>query len=212
MRFIRWIKSLFKKPTQQIGMDPTPQSTPASPDWSYIWQTVWLDKSAELAAQKVAEQIIANYKRYVEVQRITGVPWWFTAALHYRESSLNFAGCLHNGERILGTGKKTSLVPKGRGPFTNWEEAAVDALKLKNYHQYTDWSVPTAMARAERFNGLGYRKTGEYSPYVLAGTNWHDETGKYVRDGKYDSNAIEKQLGVVAIWLALRVKYLSTRE
>ena len=62
---------------------------------------------------------------------------------------------------------------------------------------------------SERFNGLGYRsKIGdsgkiELSPYVFAGTNLHDETGKYVADGKYSQTAKEAQLGVASIIIGL---------
>lgn len=122
-------------------------------------------------------------------------------ALHFRESSLDFKGVLHNGERILGTGRKTKLVPSGRGPFLTWEEAAIDALMLKKAMFPREWTLASKLEFAEKFNGLGYRNTSEFSPYVFAGTNFHDETGKYVADGKYSSTAPEKQLGVAAILL-----------
>ena len=130
-------------------------------------------------------------------------------ALHYRESSLSFAGVLHNGEKILNTGKKTKLVPKGRGPFSTWEEAAVDALMLKKSIFPSKWTFESMLEFSERFNGLGYRsKIGdsgkiELSPYVFAGTNLHDETSKYVSDGKYSPTAKEAQLGVAAILIAI---------
>lgn len=76
-----------------------------------------------------AETIIANQDKYEEVEKETGVPWQIIAAIHHREGSLDFKTVLHNGERIIGTNKKTKLVPAGHGPFATWSEGAIDALK-----------------------------------------------------------------------------------
>lgn len=159
--------------------------------------------------QRICNTVLYNRKRYEAVGKQVGCPWWFIAGLHYRESSLSFRGVLHNGEKIIGSGKKTSLVPKDRGPFEDWESAAVDALKLMGFDKQKNWSVYDCLKRAEAFNGLGYRKKigdsgrPEYSPYVWAGTNHHDETSKYTSDGKYTPAAKEGQFGVAAIWKGL---------
>ncbi len=55
--------------------------------------------------------IKSNQERYEEVAKETGVPWELIAVIHYREGSLDFETVLHNGERIIGTDKKTKLVP-----------------------------------------------------------------------------------------------------
>lgn len=182
-------------------------------DFSNLWSKTHIDPDRKDAASKWAMTIIRNRSRYEYVSQALGgkIPWFFIGALHYRESGCDFAGVLHNGQRILGTGKKTTWVPKGRGPFNTWEESAIDALKLKNYQNETDWTIGACLYRSERFNGTGYHsRIGDHgkielTPYVFAGSNLHDKTSKYVEDGKYDPVAREKQLGVATIYKALGV-------
>ena len=66
------------------------------------------------------------------------------------------------------------------------------------------WTIETELKFVEAFNGFGYRKKRLLSPYVWAATTKHTERGKYVADGKFDPNAVEKQLGAVAILKYLR--------
>lgn len=167
------------------------------------WAIARFTRSTAINAQ--AEKILANRARYEAVSKATGVPWDVIGVIHYRESSGDFKGVLHNGEKIIGTGRKTALVPKGRGPFNTWEEAAIDALvnappqAAKN----KDWSVAGTLDILERYNGLGYRKKGLPSPYLWAGTDQYVK-GKYVADGKYDPEHVDKQLGTAAILMRLR--------
>lgn len=176
----------------------------SAPNYSELCKTLKIDDSRLIETKALALKFKENIERYKAVSAgCYSFPIDLMFALHYRESSLSFKGVLHNGEKILGTGKKTKLVPKNRGPFESWEEAAIDALELKKSIFPKEWTFEARLEFAEKFNGLGYRKTGEYSPYVFAGTNFHDETGKYVADGKFDSSAPEKQLGVAAILLEL---------
>ncbi|MBB6013473.1 lysozyme family protein [Aquamicrobium lusatiense] len=167
------------------------------------WNAAKFTRSTQIEAR--AAKIRANKARYEAVASKTGVPWDVIAVIHYRESSGSFAGVLHNGQKIIGTGRKTTLVPKGRGPFASWEHAAIDA--LMNCHPYAgknkDWSLAATLDLLERYNGLGYRNKGLPSPYLWAGTNQYVK-GKYVADGKYDPNHVDQQLGVAALLIALR--------
>lgn len=174
-----------------------------NPDFHYLWAHCLLDdtKNVRDSLAFISRTIFKNKSRYEQVQKLTGVPWYFTAAIHCREASFNFNSCLHNGDPL---DHITVNVPKGRGPFLSWEAGATDALKLRNLDKIKVWTVETALEEAEKFNGLGYRKKGEeYSPYIWAGTNWSDETGKFVVDGKYDPKAPEKQMGIAAIFKSL---------
>ena len=157
--------------------------------------------------EKQAARIRANRARYEAVSAKTGVPWDVIAVIHYRESSGSFAGVLHNGQKIIGTGRKTTLVPKGRGPFSTWEQAAIDALMNCNPYvgKNKDWSLGNTLELLERYNGLGYRKKGLPSPYLWAGTDQYAK-GKYVGDGDFDPNHVDTQLGVAALLIALRGK------
>ena len=51
-----------------------------------------------------------------------------------------------------------------------------------------------ALDRLERYNGLGYRNRGLPSPYLWS-LSGHYERGKFVADGKFDSEAESKQCG-----------------
>ena len=142
--------------------------------------------------------IYRNRGRYQAVSDKTGVPWYFIAATHMRESSCDFRGVLHNGEHIIGSGRKTTLVPRGRGPFKTWEEAAIDALRLHSLHRIPDWSIERVLYECERFNGWGYYYKGRVSPYVWSGTTLY-KSGKYVADGVYDPSHVDSQLGCAVI-------------
>lgn len=197
-----------KKPTLIIATLPSNKSfvnkgSWKNPDYNYLWNTAEIDRKRVAEVKSVCRKIMQTKERYETVAMLVNpnMPWWFIAPLHYRESSLSFRGVLHNGEAILGTRKKTRLVPKGRGPFETWEQSAIDALILKRYNRHVDWDIANILDKCEKYNGVGYRYKGkgEYSPYMFGGTTHHDETGKYWKDGKFSATAPEKQLGVVAI-------------
>jgi lysozyme family protein len=163
--------------------------------YARLWNTISV-KAKD--ADRFAKIIIKNEARYRVIQKETGVPWFFVGALHMRESSCNFNGVLHNGEHIIGTDRKTRLVPRGRGPFSTWEEAAVDALKLKGMDRTRSWPIERIGFAAELFNGLGYANRGVNSPYLWAGSN-HQQPGKYVADHVWDAKATDKQMGVMTV-------------
>jgi lysozyme family protein len=164
--------------------------------YAKLWNSIKVTNKA--GADKFAKKIIAAEPRYRKIQDATGVPWYFVGLLHMRESSNDFRGVLHNGEHIIGAGKKTRLVPAGRGPFSTWEDAAIDALKLKGFHKIKEWPVERFAYEAERFNGLGYTKQGVNSPYLWAGSN-HQQPGKYVADHQWSPTAVDTQMGVMTV-------------
>jgi lysozyme family protein len=181
---------------------PTYEQTRAG--YESMWARAKILPKHLTAVERIAHNILKHKTRYQQIEALTGVPWFLVGALHSRESSLNFNCVLHNGERILGTGKKTKLVPKGRGPFTTFEEAAVDALTMKPHalNQIKEWPVSRILFEAERYNGFGYLgKTN--SPYVWSFTDLYASgnyrAGKYVADGKWDASAVDQQCGVAAI-------------
>jgi len=165
-----------------------------------LWRGMTVTRAA--ACEAAARRILAGRTRYQAVERQTGVPWFFIGLLHMRESSCNFAGVLHNGEHIIGKGTRTRLVPAGRGPFATWEEAAIDAMRLKGLHEIKDWPVERIGYESERFNGFGYIRRGINSPYVWAGSN-HYTRGKYVRDGVFNPAHVDTQLGTLPVLYAL---------
>ena len=187
---------------------------PKKPDWTYLITTCKIDEHHKDEVYKIARQQIANFSKYLSVSEKTGVPIGVIADIHQKECSLSFSKVLHNGQPIVGTGKKTTWIPAGRGPFRTWDEAAIDALLLKKaifptssnwakYYPEQGWTTQNILRFHQFYNGLGHQNKGlEYTPYVWAYTNHHDETGNYVSDGKYDKNAVIKNGGVMAYMIA----------
>ncbi|MBV9557428.1 MAG: hypothetical protein JO254_10140 [Pseudolabrys sp.] len=139
--------------------------------------------------------------RYRAVSGRTGVPWPIIAVIHERECSQNWSGSLAQGDPW---NKVSTHVPAGRGPFASWEEAAVDALVNCPPHaaHNKDWSIGSALTKLEEYNGLGYAARGRPSPYIWAGTDQY-KSGKYVRDGVYDPNVVDSQLGCAGLLMAM---------
>jgi len=165
------------------------------------WAHAKLTRSSDftLTAKRL---VAASAKdRYVAVAARTGVPWFIIAVIHERECSQSWTGSLAQGDPFI---KKSVHVPAGRGPFASWEDAAVDA--LVNCAPYAarnkDWSAGGALTLLEQYNGLGYASRGRSSPYVWAGTDQY-VSGKYVRDGVYDANVVDRQLGCAGLILAM---------
>lgn len=131
----------------------------------------------------------------------SNIPWYFIACAHYLECSFSFKKHLHNGDPLT---SYTVRVPANRPkvghepPFT-FEESAVDALKLMKFDQIQNWNLPTILRKLEAYNGFGYFKFHSInSPYLWSYSN-HYTKGKYVADGKFDTEAVSKQLGSAVI-------------
>lgn len=175
------------------------------------WDKAHIPASKGPAFKAVADVLMKpeNRLRYERVanslkQQGYTIPWWFIAVAHYREAGFDLQTNSPRWDTYLGNGqalnKKTTLVPAGRGPFSTWEEGAVDA--LVHAHPYAaknkDWSIGGSLTKLEEYNGLGYFNRGRPSPYIWAGTDQYVK-GKYVADGKYNPNYIDKQLGCAGI-------------
>ena len=204
-------------PPKKIPENIVPPVSTAFADNIATYRAKWL--AADIPTSKVTQVKNAakiaydNRARYQAIaQHFGNMPWWFIAGLHLRENYFNFKGVLHNGELIVGTGKKTTLVPAGRGPFKTFEEAAIDALGLK-YTAKTDWTLEYALWRSEAFNGWGYRSgsgaatiPSRTSPYVWAATDEY-KSGKYYADHKFSSTVVDQQTGVAAFYKGLVLYY-----
>jgi len=156
---------------------------------------------------KEANRLLKGKNTYQQIETKTGVPWWFVGLCHYRESHFNFKTYLGNGQAL---DQITTIVPKGRGPFTGdnaFVDGAVDALRLESFAAATDWSIARALFRLEGFNGFGYRSRGVNSPYLYGGSNIYGppeaRAGKFVRDHVFDPNFVDTQLGTAVILKAL---------
>lgn len=165
--------------------------------YTNLWNGVKVTRQAPARAE--AQKILNNKTRYKQLEAKTGVPWFCIGIIHTREAGSvdvgRFLCCLHNGQKIIGTGRKTTIVPIGKGPFATFEDAAIDALQG---YKGTKWSVELLAYTLEKFNGFGYRNKGIPSPYLWGATN-RQKSGKYVADGVYDANVMDTQVGGMAI-------------
>ncbi|WP_197423291.1 hypothetical protein [Bradyrhizobium valentinum] len=163
------------------------------------WTAATLTRASEFAP--VAKRLVAAKARYEAVSARTGIPWPFIAVTHQRESSQSWSRSLAQGDPW---DQVSTHVPKGRGPFKSWEDAAYDA--LVNCHPYAsrnkDWSIAGTLTKLEEYNGLGYAMKGIPSPYLWSGTDQY-KSGKYVRDGVFDANTVDRQLGCAGLLMVI---------
>jgi lysozyme family protein len=166
------------------------------------WAHAKLTREAEFT--QPARVAVANKGRYLAIARAAGMPdiaWVFIAVSHYRESSQDFSKSLAQGDPWNAV---SVHVPVGRGPFKSFEDAAVDALVkcAPRAARLTDWSIGGVLTNLERFNGIGYAAKGIPSPYIWSGTDQY-RSGKYVRDGVFDPDTVDKQLGCAGLILTM---------
>ncbi len=166
------------------------------------WNNAKITRAKEFGP--VAKRLVAAKARYQAVEKRTGVPWFVIACIHEREASQNFNTQLGQGDPLS---RKSTHVPKGRGPFTGpkaWEDGAYDALALcaPFAARWRDWTPGGTMTLLEEYNGLGYAARNLPSPYVWSGTDQYSR-GKYVADGMFDPSAVDRQLGCAGLILAM---------
>lgn len=166
------------------------------------WDDMHILASKGPLFKAVADRLLFNKPRYEAVSKALKekgyeIPWEFIAVTHQRESSGDFTTYLGNGQKL---NKKTTIVPKGRGPFSSWEEGAIDALVYAPPYaaKNKDWTIGGTLTKLEEYNGLGYARMNKPSPYLWAGTDQY-EKGKYVADGEYDPNHVDTQLGCAGL-------------
>jgi lysozyme family protein len=167
----------------------------------------WQEMKIKLELRKTIDRVAARLsqssakEQYQAVAAVTKVPWFVIAVIHEREASQSWKANLAQGDPW---NRPSIHVPRGRGPFKSWQDAAVDALtKCAPYAaRWTDWTAGGALTLLEEYNGLGYANRGRPSPYIWASTDQY-VSGKYVSDGHYDPNAVDHQLGCAALIAAM---------
>jgi lysozyme family protein len=167
-----------------------------------LWQTLTIRGNRLDTVDWYLEKINKNKARYQEIERQTGVPWYWIGITHGLEAGFNFSSHLHNGDPL---NARTFQVPAGRPktgkpPFT-WEFSAIDALKYEGFDKWNDWTKISILAYTfEKYNGFGYRNSSINipSPYLWSFGN-HYSKGKFVKDGIFDRNAVSGQAGAMVI-------------
>ena len=171
-----------------------------------LWKAAFIEPKDMMQVLGLADTAMAHESDYVVAGAKAGVPWYVIAALHMREASFNFKTYLGNGQSLF---RRTTIEPKGRGPFGSWAEGAADALMSRGFSrlpQGAHWDIVTSLIKIESFNGLAYEHMGLPSPYVWSLTNIQ-KPGKYVRDHVFDPHFMDPQCGCAALLIALRDKH-----
>ena len=166
------------------------------------WDVAKISPARLPILQVVCGRLLLGKARYTDVSQKAKVPWPLIAVIHEREASGSWNANIANGDPWNG---ETIHVPRGRGPFASWEDAAVDALTncAPYAGRWTDWTLGGALTLLEEYNGLGYAARGLPSPYVWAATDQYVK-GKYVADGHFDPNVVDQQLGCAAMLIELQ--------
>jgi lysozyme family protein len=166
------------------------------PEYASQWNrmAVKIDRIPDI--RRAAARLVSAKDRYLKAERISGVPWYLIAALHWRESAANFKTQLAQGDPL---NRRSVHEPRGRGPFKSWEEGAYDALvRLKKLNRVKDWRLEKMLYYAEQYNGWGYHYRRMPSPYLWGGTTIQ-RRGKYVADGRFSPTTWDVQPGVAAL-------------
>ena len=142
------------------------------------------------------KDLYTRSSKYVENSIKLSVPWQVIACLHAMEASFDPRKQILNGQSFL---QKTTIVPKGKGPWPSFEASCVDAFREKHWQGVDFNNIESLLNAVERYNGVGYQKRCKASPYLWSFSNHGIGTGKFVEDGKYSSIAVSKQAGFACI-------------
>ena len=198
----------FDDPLPGVGVVPSasPSSAPAflklKPEYDKLLSTMTLRPETEAAAMAAAKKVIANSARYKEAGRLTGVPWQFIGVLDLRESDCNPARALGQGDPW---DEVSTNVPRGNGPFESWVDAAVFYIDFDHLADDVDfWDMSLVCWKGEKWNGMGYRNHGVFTPYLWAMSN-HQESGRYAGDGNWQADEWDTQPGIIAVLYQMNV-------
>jgi lysozyme family protein len=161
-----------------------------------------LERAARTILRPQSQQI------YRLVEKETNIPWYVVASLHYRESSLNFLGHLHNGDPLrLKTVQEPRYRPKGVWPPNPWEPTVAFVLSAKDaldkIPRPTKWTVERMLYVFEGYNGWGYRSHPGYSsPYLWNFTQYY-AGGGFPKDHVWSDTYRSKQAGLASMIVTL---------
>jgi lysozyme family protein len=164
-------------------------------EYATLWRSMIVKPDKRPALDRVARRLIAGKPRYQAVAARTGVPWAAIALIHQMECGGDWSLNIAQGDPW---NKRSVHVPKGRGPFSSWEEATVDSLAIDGTDRVTAWGIERLCYELEKYNGFGSRQKGIHSPYLWSTSN-HYTRGKYVADHVWDASAVSAQAGAMPL-------------
>ena len=142
-----------------------------------------------------------NIVIYNEIAEDVGLPPAVIAVIHYRENSINFFAeefniDITNGSNLEESISQDNFLDRTRNVIQTQQEK-ISGLNLTV--ETTD--IISMLCFTEMYNGWGYYDNHLISPYSYSGTNIY-ESGKFISDGTYDPNVIDKQIGAYRLLLA----------
>lgn len=184
---------------------------PKWPQYARQWDTMKINPACVQQFMSAAQFAFAHKDIYKRIEDSTGAPWALVAVLHKRESETDkngnplFSTYLGNGQPLS---KRTTITPRGRGPFTGQDaffNGALDALRIDGLSGVKDWRLEKALYYTELFNGAGYDMRGLPSAYVWGGTNIQ-KPGKFTSDGKWNGRVMDRQPGTAPLlWTIMKL-------
>lgn len=176
-------------------------SAPNLNEASKMFSEMVIDTTKKSEIESQVNLILKGKDRYEKIaQKVNPkIPWYAIGVAHCMEAGCDFTKHIHCGDSLKA---RTINEPKGRPekgnpPFT-WEESCEDWLIMKGWHKWQDWGIADILCRLELNNGTGYRKYNIPTPYLWSYTNFYQK-GKFVSDGKFDPNAVSKQVGAAIL-------------
>lgn len=176
-----------------------------APEYTSLLASMRITRQAEVSA--VAKKLLRPdiIDQHIAVSAQTGVPVLWYAAAFEREAASNFKLALGQGDPW---NQVSTHVPRGRGPFASWKDAAIYYTNFDKLNDNTaPWTMPYMCWKLEAWNGFGPRNHGRFSGYLWSGTSHYDppygKGGKYVADGKWSPTTVDQQLGAIPIIWAM---------
>ena len=174
----------------------------SAPDQATRWQNAAVSPRETIALDALVSrwQRTASTYQAVQAMRTDGIPAVVAFCLFYREADNDLSCSPAQGDPLT---HRSRNVPAGRIPGKpapyKWIDAACDAYYVVDRLDLCNWhDKQAALDKIESFNGYGYRAHNVAAPYLWSGTSLYTR-GKYVRDGRFDALAVDRQLGVAAI-------------
>jgi lysozyme family protein len=170
------------------------------PEYEQLLSISTINEARHAGCVRDAQRILDLKGQYLEVNAQTGIPAVWMMAVGEREAgNLIMQRYFGNGQSLK---RATTEVPRGQGPFDSWVAGTLSALRLLKIDRVKDWTWPLMLYEGEAWNGFGPRIHGLHTGYLWAGTNIYSR-GKYVSDGVWNPDAIDSQLGTVALMKTL---------
>jgi len=166
-------------------------------EYAQLLSAMVIRKECRETVDHVAVKLLGYKSRYEPVSAKNGVPIIFIATSFQREASSDFTRNPAQGWPLNSISRNTPH----NGPFRTWFDAAIAAYHLNGLDLLGagNWSWEHICFYGELFNGFGYRDYHDmHSPYLWGGTNIQT-VGKYVKDGKFDPDEMDEQLGIIPV-------------